>query len=224
MGCGTLIALGLAGAGAGLSYSAAQDEQSGMNNAIQNNLAGLQKFEQKGQGLFNQGLSNSTPQIANKTISAGQQQFTNAANNAQQTGFGFATPLDTKNTSASDARGKLGASAMGNFAGYQTLPQSWQNQNATLWPQMGINNSSAQQWNAMLPSALQNASRSQQGRSSLGSLVSGLGSLVSGLNSMGGSGGSGGSSVDMSQANQFASPAQPISNYGLWAPYANAGF
>lgn len=235
MGCGTaLIGLGLAGAGAGLGVSAADAEQKGMNDAVKADMMAMQQFRQKGMDVFNKSLGQSTPQAAEQLLKQGQDRYSQAASKAlampmAQSGASQITPT---NQAVSNARANLANTASSNYAGWSNIPLQWGLQGPIDAAQLGVINEQAAARNALLPTLVQLASQSQQGRASLGKLLGAVGSLAmgGGLGAMGGGGAAGaGSSLGAGYATPeslafSANAGAGLGQQAAWMPMAAVGF
>jgi hypothetical protein len=187
MGCGTLVALGLMGAGLGASEGASVMEGRAMNSKAQNELARQRAYQHRGMGVFNQSLGQSTPQAAQQQIGQGQRQ---ALQSSQMSALPLmalpSAPNEPFSSVANAASGAESNRAIGSNAalqGYSNYGLQQYLKDLSAGSQLGLISNQAQQSENVLPVELQQASQSQQGLSSLGQLLSAAG-MLTGIGSM----------------------------------------
>lgn len=238
MGCGTLALTGLGlagiGAGAGMGMTAASQEQKGMNDAVNADLLQMQKFRQQGMDVFNKSLGQSTPQAAEQLLQQGQDRYSQAATKALATPMAQsgASQLMPTNQAVSNARANLANTASSNYKGWSNIPLQWSLQGPIDATQLGIINEQSVARNALLPTLVQLASQSQQGRASLGKLLGAVGSLAlgGGLGMMGSGGAAGagsslGAGYSTPEGLAFAGNAGAgLGQQAAWMPMASLGF
>lgn len=208
MGCGTLVALGLGGAGAGLGVDAASQEQSAMNQAVQNQINAQNQYQKKGLGVFNQSLAQSTPTAMTGQQATGAQQYLDASRQAAL------TPLSLpSNASAAlpgnqniayqgqQAKNQLAQGANAQLQGYGNIGLSQYLKDLQANSQLGVIGTQAQRSAQAFPTLLQGAANSSQNEASWGKILSTLGALT-GV----------GSSVGL--FGNAATPAYTVGQYG----------
>ena len=185
MGCGALVGLGLMGAGTGLSEWGNVRAQGAMESAAQNELARQRGYQQRATGVFNQSLSQSTPQAAMQNIGQGQQQYLSAMRQAALPQLGL--PSNVANLPGSNivdtgekARAAQTLGAASDLGGYGNYELQNRLNSLNTWPQLNIIGNEAQQSANVLPLELQQASQSQTGLQSIGQLLN-MAGMMTGL-------------------------------------------
>lgn len=225
-----LIALIIGGLDAGgLASGIYGQEQTtdAINNTIGNNQRALQNYEKQDMGIFNPAWMNSTPQKANQYIQEGQNQFTGAANTANQLQGGFATPLTPVSKAINSIRAGQNAKAMGNLSGFSNLGQQWGLQNTMNQANLGLINNQVARMQALYPDLMQIAGRTGQSATSLSHLLYGLGSLAGGIGGIGGGAAGGGAAASpaIDAATTYNDAGIAAANNGagpLWMQGTNA--
>jgi hypothetical protein len=220
MGCGTLIALGLAGAGAGLGYAGEQQSKNAMNNSINAELGRQQGFTKQAQGVFNQSLGQSTPQAAQQQIGQGTQQALQTIGRAQNVPAAFSMPsFGATNTGQQQAKMDLSNQASAGMQGYgeYTLDQALKDMQAR--SQLGVISNEAASSAAVNPYEIQAASQR-------GAPLQAAGSLLGTLGTLGGIYGMLGKGPQMPAQNYATANALPVSGSSqapFYQQYGNFG-
>lgn len=195
MGCGTLAALALTGAGAGAKMYAGQQEQNAMNNATNAELQQQQQFQKQGSQIFQNSLAQSTPQAAQQQIGQGVQNIAGATQASALPPVSLPQTGPTSNAarvsySGQDAQNQRGAQANAGLQGYGnfTLQQGLKDLSAN--SQLGLLGNQAAASERVLPYMLQQAANSQAPLAGIGSLLGTAGQLV-GIGSLTGAFGGG---------------------------------
>lgn len=205
MGCGTLAALALTGAGAGLGVDASIGERNAMNNAVNQQLAAQQGFQKQATPVFQQSLGASTPQAMQGQQQAGQQQAAAATRNAAlqplaSPSLPFSNPATNISYQGQQAKNAQQQGASAALRGYSNIGLQQALKDLSANSQLGLIGNQARSSASVFPYLLQGASQSRSGEASLGSLLGSLGTLT-GLGSA---------------AGLFGSAATPSSTIG-WA-------
>jgi hypothetical protein len=213
MGCGTLISAALSLAGAGAQEVAASKTSGAMNDVMAQNMTNQKKLQQQGQGIFQQSLSQSTPQAAQQQLAQGQSQLMNAAQQARVP-LGLPTSaLTTGDQAASNARAQLGQKAMADYGAYGQLSQSQRMKDMNANDQLGLVNNQARFDNSMLAPELQAASQEYSGLAGVGKLLGTAGTLTGLGSSLGLF-----SSPSLAGFGNASTSAMTGSNMGLFSP------
>jgi hypothetical protein len=185
MACGTIAGLALAGAGAGTQAYAGSKETSAMNDAVSQEMARNQQYQQQGQNVFQQSLAKSTPQAAQQQIGQGQQQLAGLIQNAQAVPLSLSMPSSIGvNDQTQQAKTNMSNTAASNLGGYSNFGLQQNLKDMQAGSQLGVINQNARGWANILPAQIQQASQSQQGLMSLGQLL-GMAGMVTGLSGLG---------------------------------------
>lgn len=201
------IAVGATAVGTGLSIAGNEESQSAMNAARANEVAQQAALQKQSNAVFQNSLSQSTPQTAQRQMQQGTAARANAWQNLQNATTPIATALPTaadgattttssgassptssaaqRATTAGDTWNSLLANAAAKEGGYS----DWENQqnikNANAAQKLSVLNNFSQGDAALLPTELQVASQAGDGLSGWGSIVSSLGSLAGYANKAG---------------------------------------
>lgn len=173
MGCGTLAALALTGAGTGAGMYAAQKERNAQNAAVGAELQRQKQFGQQTQGVFQKSLAQSTPQAFQAQQQAGAQKALAAT--PQLTGLGQAPSTSTVGQDVKNVKQQQ-ASAQQFGLSNQAMAQYLKDLEANT--QLGVLSNMAGQSQQVLPIELQGAGQSYGKLGALGSLLGTAGQLV----------------------------------------------
>lgn len=185
MSCAALAGLALSAAGAGVGAYSSHEAKQNMNDVLQQQLAQQKKFQGQGNQVFQESLGKSTPKAVNQDLASGQNQFLNAASQAQAVPLGLPNAATTnEDSSASKARAGLGAKALSDFAGYSNIGQQQYLKDLDASSRLGVINNQAGQTASLLGPELQNAQNSMSGLSAFGNLLGSAGGLVGAFGSM----------------------------------------
>lgn len=212
MGWAMIPALAASALGTGLSMTASSEESSAANQAAQNEVALQDQFAKQGKNVFEQSLSQSTPQAVKSQMQQGQQEaLQNYAQLAQQGGLPGQGLSQPANASAEQSQatenaivgGKVGQGQQASSAlqGYGASDVAQWLKDLQAKTQLNQIGTFAQQNENTLPLQLQQAMSSQSTLAGIGSLLSsvgGLGSLYGAVNS---------------------TPSTPSAGYGNWLNY-----
>jgi hypothetical protein len=183
MGCGTIAALALGGAGAGAKIDAASSERDAMNQTTQQQINTQNAYAKKGMSVFDQSLAQSTPQAMSQQQQAGSQQVAQATKAAALTPVSLPSNTDQSNAAnvsyqGQQAKNQLAQGANADLQGYSNigLQQGLKDQSAN--SQLGVIGTDASRSASIFSTLLQNAQNSSSGEASIGSLLSTLGSVL----------------------------------------------
>lgn len=193
MGCGTLAALALTGAGAGTQLYAQNKAQGAMEDATQSELRRQREYQTKADQVFRQGLRQSESGTAEQQIAQGQKQALDATRSASLPRLALPTttnrPGQTTGNQANvsyvgqDARNTMGSLANANLKGYGNYGVQQGLGNMDINNRLGVINNMSQRSQAVLPFELEQARNSQAMLQSLGSLL-GTAGMLTGIGSM----------------------------------------
>jgi hypothetical protein len=217
-----LVGLGLGVLGTGMDIAGNAQSQRAMNNARANETnqqAGLQK---QANAVVQGSIDQSTPQVAQSEMDAGQAARNNAWSNLQSATTPVASALSPTAGSPTDAANKRGSAAANtwnelnaNAAAKEGSYGDWENQqnikNANAAQQLGVINSFSQGDASLLPVEMQVASQA-------GGKLSGWGNILSSIGALAGVAGATGAFKaatalpSAAAANDFLAGAGPVSN------------
>lgn len=224
MGWAVAAPLLISALGTGLSMTANTEEQNSANKAAENEINLQNQFAQQGKNVFENSLSQSTPQAVQKQINQGQQTAANQYAALQSQGLPGASlntesnpqPQQSQATENAQVGAKIGQqnAASAALQGYNASDVAQYIKDLQAKTQLGQIGTFAQQSENTLPAQLQQALQSQ-------STLSGIGSLLSSLGNLGGIYGainSGGMSgvTPMSQVGNYGGTASMLNNAGLF--------
>ena len=182
MGCGTLIALGTAAAGAGMQSAAAAGEQDAMNAATGQQVAWQNALSQKGQEVASQSAAQSTPAAMTQQQQQGAQLAQAATQQAALAPLASASTATTPGAnvaySAQGAKNSLAQQANAQQQGYGNIGLQQYLKDLAANSQLGALQTQSQRYASIYPSMMQSAANSEQGLSAAGGLVGALGSLA----------------------------------------------
>ena len=188
MGCGTLIGLALGVGGAVVKEDAASKEQDAMNQAVQQQLNQQNAFAKQGTNLFQNSLSQSTPQAMGQQQAAGAQQVLGASKAAALTPLALPSNQgiqDQVSSAGQQAKNSLAQQSNAQMQGYGNIGLSQYLKDLSTNSQLGVIGKQAQQSANVFPSVLQGAANSQGDLSALGSLL-GTAGMLTGMGSASG--------------------------------------
>lgn len=183
MGCGTIAALALSGAGAGAKIGAASSESDAMNQATQQQINAQNAYAKKGMSVFDQSLAQSTPQAMSQQQQTGSQQVAQATQAAALTPVGLPSNSNPSNAAnvayqGQQTKDQLAQGANADLQGYSNIGVQQGLKDQSVNSQLGVIGTNARRSASIFPTLLQNAQISANGEASIGSLLSTLGSIL----------------------------------------------
>lgn len=189
MGCGTIAGLALAAAGAGAKEYGNIQSTNAMNSKVAQEMGRQKGYQGQANSVFQNSLSQSTPQSVGQQLGQGQQLAMQATRNATNVPFGSSQAPLPSNLGAL-AQQQLGATLQNNnqnnaaLQGYSNIGLQQGLKDQLAQSQLGLVNTNAGRSASVLPYELQQAQGVGAPWEGAGSLLSAAG-MVTGLSGLG---------------------------------------